>query len=96
MPWAKRVDDERKTEKQLQEQVTVVNETIDFYVTIQQQRLTVLLEVAALEIQLSDFRKGMHPGYYFVGDIGDMRTSVRQMTLKNQSKDQHMYQMCAY
>ena len=96
MSWAKCVDDESKTEKQLQEQVAVVNETIDFLGDNPAAAVDSALEVAALEIQLSDFRKGMHPGYYFVGDNVDMRTSVRQMTLKNQSKDQHMYQMCAY
>lgn len=38
----------------------------------------------------------MHPGYYFVGDNVDMRTTVRHMTLLNQNKDHHMYQICAY
>ena len=38
----------------------------------------------------------MHPGYYFVGDNVDVFTKVRQMTISNQHKDQHMYQVCAY
>ena len=38
----------------------------------------------------------MHPGFYFVGDNVDLRTQVWQMTLKNQAKDFHLYNMCAY
>ena len=52
--------------------------------------------VADAETRLNAHRSSMHAGYYFVGDNVDMRTNVRQMTLTNQSKDQHMFQMCAY
>ena len=38
----------------------------------------------------------MHPGFYFIGDNVDLRTQVRQMTINNQAKDFHMYNMCAY
>ena len=41
-------------------------------------------------------RNSMHPDFYFFGDNVDMRTNVRQMTLGNQKKDQHMFQICAY
>lgn len=45
---------------------------------------------------LKNHRATMHSGFYFVGDNIDMRTKVRQMTLKNQNKDQHMFQICSY
>ena len=96
LSWAKRVDEDSKTEKQLQQQIMVVNETIDFLGDNPAAAVDSALEVVELEVALSDFRKVMHPGYYFIGDNVDMRTSVRQMTLRNQAKDQHMYQMCAY
>lgn len=49
-----------------------------------------------MKTELRDLQSAMHNGFYFVGDNVDLRTKVRQMTLKNQHKDHHMFQICAY
>ncbi|XP_061182759.1 uncharacterized protein LOC133191089 [Saccostrea echinata] len=54
------------------------------------------LALASARQDLQQHRKNMHPGYYFVGDNVDLRTKVRSMTITNQNKDQHMFQICAY
>ena len=58
--------------------------------------VTVMFELAEAEADLVHHRNPMHPGFYFVRDNVNMRTKVRQMTLGNQNKDQHMFQICKY
>ena len=55
-----------------------------------------VLLVENVKKELNQHRSGMHPGFYFAGDNIDMRTKVRHMTMKNQNKDEHMFQICAY
>ena len=38
----------------------------------------------------------MHEGIYFVGDNVVIKTHLRHMTIENQNKDQHLYQIYAY
>ena len=37
-----------------------------------------------------------HPGYYFVGDILDIRLESRYQSAVGGSKDHHLYQIAAY
>lgn len=72
-----------------------MDETIDLM--CESPRCEVLiLELEQLRRSLNEHRKIMHPGFYFVGDNVDLRTKVRQLTIKNQTKDFHMYNLCAY
>ena len=96
LSWARQVEEDSNTEKQIEQQISVAKDTIDFLGDDPAAAVDSALEAAELEETLSNFRKGMHPGFYFIGDNVDMRTSVRQMTFKNQAKDHHMYQICAY
>ena len=57
---------------------------------------TVMFQLTEAEVTLGNHRSTMHPKFHFVGYNVDMRTKVRQMTLTNQNKDQHMFQVCAY
>ena len=46
--------------------------------------------------ELQNHRQAMHPGYSFTGDNVDIRCKPRQMTVKNQNKDHHMFQWVAF
>lgn len=48
------------------------------------------------KVELQNHREAMHPGYSFTGDNVDIRCKPRQMTVKNQNKDHHMYQWVAF
>ena len=51
---------------------------------------------AVEKAELQSHRRAMHPGYYFTGDNVDIRCKPRQMTLKNQNKDNHMFHWVAF
>ena len=94
--WARQVEEDSNTEKQIEQQISVAKDTIYLLGDDPDATVDCALYAAELEEALSNFRKGMHLGFFFIGDIVDMRTSVRQITFKNQAKDHHMYQICAY
>ena len=95
--WQERVKSENDTEQQLLNQIEYVSDTIELCGGDEGEIVgDLVLEKASLQKELDEFRSTMHPGYYFVGDNVDMVTKVRLMTLTNQNKDAHMYQMCAY
>ncbi|CAC5412530.1 unnamed protein product [Mytilus coruscus] len=73
----------------IKESIDLVNGDADTMV----QRIR---EFSNAENDLHQYRDLTHPGFYFVGDNVDMRTKVRNMTIYNQQKDHHMYQICAY
>ena len=52
-----------------------------------------VLLVENVKKELNQHRSDMHPGFYFFGDNIDMRSNVRHMTMKNQNKDEHMFQI---
>ena len=95
MKWVDEVDKDVKQEKillqeidRLQEDAIFINDPIE--------SITNLFQLQTAKSDLKNLQSVMHNGYYFVGDNVDMRTKVRQMTLKNQHKDHHMFQLCAY
>ena len=95
--WQERVKSESEIEQQLLNQITYISDTIDLCGGEESEVVgDLVLEKASLQKELEEFRAIMHPGYYFVGDNVDMVTKVRHMTVTNQNKDAHMYQMCAY
>ena len=96
LSWARQVEEDSNTEKHIEQQISVAKDTIQFLGDDPATAADCALNAAELEEALSNFRKGMHPGFYFIGDNVDMRTSVCQITFKNQAKDHHMYQICAY
>lgn len=83
-------------EEAIQKQIENLDETIDILSDTSMLSEVLVIELEQLQCSLKEHRKGMHPGYYFIGDNVDMRTQVRQMTTKNQAKDHHMYNMACY
>ena len=95
LKWVDQVDkDIAKQKNYVQELQDLEEEGVFLDDPIERASNQFLIENAKKE--LDQHRSDMHPGFYFVGDNIDMRTKVRQMTLKNQNKDEHMYQICAY
>lgn len=95
LEWKSEVELPVGIEEAIQNQIETLDETIDLM--CESPRCEVLiLELEQLRCSLNEHRKTMHPGFYFVGDNVDLRTQVRQMTIKNQAKDFHMYNLCAY
>lgn len=82
-------------EETMQQQIETLDETIDLMCESPVCE-TLIMEQEQMRSSLQEHRKTMHPGFYFVGDNVDMRTQVRQMTIKNQAKDFHIYNLCAY
>lgn len=95
--WQSKVSYSHEVEQQILTQIHYISDTISLLMSDTCTDLDSLyLEKASLEKELYEHRKGMHPGYYFVGDNVDMVTKVRTITQTNQHKDQHMFQICAY
>ncbi|XP_062571098.1 uncharacterized protein LOC134233123 [Saccostrea cucullata] len=93
--WQVTVEQDRETEDQLMNSVHVYEELVRVHQDVDRDpEFTLALSSARQDLQ--QHRKNMHPGYYFVGDNVDLRTKVRNMTITNQNKDQHMFQICAY
>ena len=94
--WSENVKQDYDLEGQIQEEINNLREEGGL---IQDDVLASVYNMFCLadaEARLAKHRSTMHPGFYFVGDNVDMRTNVRQMILSSQSKDQHMFQICAY
>ena len=96
LEWQERNRRDNELEQELIDQIRYIQDTIQLLNSAGTSTSELVLEQAALQNELVNHRKEMHPGYYFVGDNVDMFTKVRQMTISNQHKDQHMYQVCAY
>ena len=95
LEWKSEVEMSVSIEEALQRQIETLDETIDLMCESPVCE-TLIVEQEQLKSSLQEHRKTMHPGYYFIGDNVDLRTQVRQMTIKNQAKDFHMYNLCAY
>ena len=91
LSWVRQVEEDSNSEKLIEHQISVAKDTIDFLGDDPAAAVDCALDASELEEALSNFRKGMHPGFYFIGDNVDMRTSVRQIMFKNQAKDHHVY-----
>ena len=96
LAWSKSVKEDIDVEKKIQTELKTLREERELMEDDAIESVYSLFCVADAETRLNAHRSSMHAGYYFVGDNVDMRTNVRQMTLTNQSKDQHMFQTCAY
>ena len=94
--WRSDVELSTSIEEALLRQVETLDETIDILGEPSFRAAILSVELEQVQQSLKDHRRTMHPGYYFIGDNVDLRTQVRQMTMKNQAKDHHMYQMCCY
>ena len=92
--WPESIKEDREIECQIQDEIKNLKEERELMEDA--EPVYNLFCVADAEARLNAHRSTMHAAFYFVGDNLDMRTTVRQMTLTNQSKDQHMFQMCAW
>ncbi|XP_063404255.1 uncharacterized protein LOC134687728 [Mytilus trossulus] len=90
------VTTETSHELVLLQNIQMIKESIDLVNGDADTMVQRILELSNAENDLHQYRDLMHPGFYFVGDNVDMRTKVRNMTIYNQHKDHHMYQICAY
>ena len=96
LSWQEKNKHENDIEQELIVQIQYIKETVQLLRSAGVDTNDLVLEQDSLENELKNYRKEMHSGYYFVGDNVDMFTKVRQMTVSNQNKDQHMFQVCAY
>ena len=96
LAWSKSVKEDVEIEEKIQTEIKNLREERELMEDDAIESVYSLFCVADAETRLNAHRSSMHAGIYFVGDNVDMRTNVRQMTLTNQSKDQHMFQICAY
>ena len=94
--WKSKVESDVEIENRLIKQIENIDETIDFLAAQEMPTDALMMELESQKQSLTTHRRAMHPGYYFIGDNVDMKTSVRQMTKQNQRKDHHMFNMCAY
>lgn len=96
--WQTKCHNDQELEEQIIQQISYISDTIELVQNQQNldEMKELVLEKAKLGNTLCKFRQKMHPSYYFIGDNCDMVTKVRRMTSKNQHKDEHMFQMCAY
>ncbi|CAC5425837.1 unnamed protein product [Mytilus coruscus] len=90
------VTTETSNELVLLQNIQMIKESIDLVNGDADTMVQRILELSNAENDLHQYRDLMHPVFYFVGDNVDMRTKVRNMTIYNQHKDHHMYQICAY
>ena len=95
MKWVDQVDKDIAKEKHFIQEIQELEED-GVFLDDPIESASNLFLVENAKTELDHHRLDMHPGFYFVGDNIDMRTKVRQMTLKNQNKDEHMFQICAY
>ena len=94
--WKSKVESDVEIEIRLLKQIENIDETRDFLAAQEMPTDALMMELESQNQSLTTHRRAMHPGYYFIGDNVDMKTSVRQMTKQNQRKDHHMFNMCAY
>lgn len=87
--WKDAVESDVIIEQNLLKDISDVKLTLDLIIHNPGATVDTMFQLAELEQRLETHRKSMHPGYYFVGDNVDMRTSVHHMTISNQAKDQH-------
>ena len=94
--WKTTLETDSSMELRILKQIEDIDDTIDFMIVQGLPTEGLMMELDVLKQSLDQHRKNMHPGFYFVGDNVDMKTSVRQMTKQNQRKDHHMYNVCAF
>ena len=94
--WQEQVTTDAARELSLLHEKNNIKESLDLLDGDPERMVSLILELSDVETALENHRECMNPGYYFVGDNVDMRTKVRNMTMANQHKDHHMYQICAY
>ena len=94
--WKVRVETDSEMEIKIFKQLDDLDDAIDFMFSQDMPIEGLMMELEEMQQSLAKHRKSMHPGYYFVGDNIDMKTSVRQMTNQNQRKDHHMFNICAF
>ena len=94
--WSTAVQEDTHSEKQMLGHIQDLQEESEMVGDDVLTAAIIMFQLAEADVELAKHRSTMHPGFYFVGDNVDMRTKVRQMTLINQNKDQHMFQVCAY
>ena len=95
MKWVDEVDKDFRQEKALIQEIKQLEEDAIF-IDDPIESISNLFQTENAKTDLLKLQKVMHKGLYFVGDNVDLRTKVRQMTIKNQNKDHHMFQICAY
>ena len=95
MKWVDEVDKDIRQEKYLIQEIERLEEDAIF-IDDPVESISNLFMTETARTDLENLKSVMHKGFYFVGDNVDLRTKVRQMTMKNQNKDQHMFQLCAY
>lgn len=94
--WAQQIEEDRRMELSLVEQIRDAQQSIALFDAEAIESVDQVFRLSDLEKQLEIHRTKMHEGFYFVGDNVDMKSKVRHMTIENQNKDQHLYQICAY
>ena len=94
--WKVRVETDSEIEIKILKQLDDQDDAIDFMFSQDMPIEGLMMELEEMQQSLAKHRKSMHPGYYFVGDNIDMKTSVRQMTNQNQRKYHHMFNICAF
>ena len=77
-------------EKDYQKETALQSLLNDAHNVSDQQRITSITK------EICDHQTTMHPGYSFTGDNVDIRVHPRQMTMKNQASDIHMFQYVAF
>lgn len=95
MKWVDEVDKDVRHERSLLKEINRLEEDAIFIID-PIESVSNLFQTETVKTELQNLQSTMHKGFYFVGDNVDLRTKVRQMTLKNQHKDHHMFQICAY
>ena len=96
LDWKSKVEMSASIEEDIEKQIQTLDDTLDVLSDTPELTEVLIVEQEQLKESLKEHRKTMHPSYYFIGDNVDLRTQVRQMTIKNQAKDYHMYNMCCY
>ena len=96
LDWKSKVDMSASIEEDIEKQIQTLDDTLDVLSDTPELTEVFIVEQEQLKESLKEHRETMHPSYYFIGDNVDLRTQVRQMTIKNQAKDYRMYNMCCY
>ena len=94
--WTKQIEDDKRVEIMYTQQIKDIRESIDLLSDEPAGAVDLIFQLSEKEKELEYHKSIMHEGFYFVGDNVDMKTNVRHMTIENQNKDQHLFQICAY
>ena len=92
MKWVDEVDKDIRQEKYLIQEIERLEED-SIFIDDHVESISNLFMTETDRTDLENLKSVMHKGFYFVEDNVDLRTKVRQMTMKNQNKDQHIFQL---